>query len=94
MTRSPSATIVLDAGRRRIARNRLATSPRPLRVPSRIRPGAYVIVHISTVLPGGWQATYFDEDGPAGDTSSATYAACIKNADECYLPEWREAVRR
>lgn len=92
--RSPAAQRALDYGRRRIALRRLATTPGPLRVPSRIRPGAYVIVHRSTVLPGGWQASYFDEDGPAGDTSGATYAACLNNADECYMPEWREAVRR
>lgn len=92
--RSQAAQRALDAGRRRIVRNRLAAQPGPMRVPSRIRPDAYVLTHRSTVQRDAWQATYFDADGPAGDTTSADFAALLKNADECYLCEWREAVRR
>lgn len=91
---SPLAQITLDAGRRRIARDRIAAHPGPMRVPSRIRPDAYVLVHPSTVNRGGWQATYFDANGPAGDVSGSDFASVIKNADECFLCEWREAVRR
>jgi len=40
-------------------------------------PGSYVIVHSSTKTRGGWQASFFDADGPIGDWPRKDYAKLL-----------------
>lgn len=97
MTRDPYALLVLRSGRRRIAMRRLArTEPRPLKVPllNVGTRGCYVLIHRNTGREGGWQATYFDHEGPWGDSRNVDWAKLLEHVHTSGLvPDWRNAER-
>jgi hypothetical protein len=68
-----------EADRQRTALNALLDrDPHPLKAP--VHGGRFeVLVHRSTRKPGWWQATFFDDEGPYGDSESPTWHRLLEH---------------
>jgi hypothetical protein len=61
---------------------------RAARFIERRRPDHYAIVHPSTKEPGRWQVSFFDADGPWGDTARDTCSEAV-----AYLRPWEYRLK-
>ena len=90
MAKVGGRAVLLAAGRRRIARERLVRDgARPIRAP--IFGGGEMLIHKSTRKPGWWQATLFDKDGePYADSESEGFERLVEHMATAGI-DWKSA---
>lgn len=71
------AFVSAEKSRRALERLK-AEGPHPFRAPAR-RGRHEVLVHKSTRKPGWWQATFFEDGEPIGDSESATWEKLLEH---------------